>query len=242
MSDLLSGGSSGTSASTSLSPTLPQSVLKKVENDIAKALADNARVSMIIAEAVKRQSSFTVDQRLSYALKEFSKDFKKLATAKELSKDESTILLNIRNKNVLNTISVKIREFSTAKFDHFPHSKALNFQNLQRQRQRSKQTIVNNFLQSEPGAPDKLNKVNEPDIPDSSGESAEFGGSGSSNDDEETTETVKSGKSIENLLIYLRSEKVAEVFEKAVIKHFMPASCESEQVLNIESPTTFLKY
>lgn len=167
---------------------------------------------IIISEALKTQDSQDVDRRLFRALKEFSKGVRNLQITRGLSKAELSILRNIRKKDTLDTISVQIRNITEAKTSRFSRADALNSRNLLHQGELSNRTKVENFLQRDD--PEDPENTNNP-----SAESDESDDPHDSSDEEEPA-GVDFDKSIKQVLVFLKTDKVTELFQHSVMKRF----------------------
>lgn len=203
-------GPSIASSQTSLRSVLPV-VLRKAGDGIAKTLANSLQIMMIISEALKTQDSQDVDRRLFRALREFSKGVRNLEMTKKLSKGELSILRGIRKKDTLDIISVQIRNITEVKASHASRADALNPSNLLQQGELSNRTKVEEFLRCDP---EDLENTNNP--------SAEFDESDDSHDssDDDESAGVEFDKSIEQVLVFLKSDKVTELFQRSVMKRF----------------------
>lgn len=204
-------GPSIASSQTSLRSVLPV-VLRKAGDGIAKTLANGLQIMMIISEALKTQDSQDVDRRLFRALREFSKGVRKLGMTKGLSKGELSILRGIRKKDTLDIISVQIRNITEVKASHASRADALNSSNLLQQGELSNRTKVEELLRCDD--PENPENTNNPFA-----ELDESDDSHDSSDDDESA-GVEFDKSIEQVLVFLKSDKVIELFQRSVMKRF----------------------
>lgn len=204
-------GPSIASSQTSLRSVLPV-VLRKAGDGIAKTLANGLQIMMIISEALKTQDSQDVDRRLFRALREFSKGVRKLGMTKGLSKGELSILRGIRKKDTLDIISVQIRNITEVKASHASRADALNSSNLLQQGELSNRMKVEEFLRCDD--PENPENTNNPFA-----ELDESDDSHDSSDDDESA-GVEFDKSIEQVLVFLKSDKVIELFQRSVMKRF----------------------